>query len=256
MDRTSLNIFAKAPIPGTVKTRTSPPLSPAQCLRLHEALLNHTLARMRPLIAPGVEASLCLTGTLQGALELARRMDARGFEVDVQQGAHLGERLGHALTTRFGQGCSKVIFIGTDCPELGPEAVRDAIRALNRQEVVIGPARDGGYYLIGFAACLPEVLQGIPWGTSAVYEATLDRLRRRGVRWKPLEPRADLDTFGDLKQFCRRASKGGRPEMGTEAHLLATIEGLIQAVDRDSRGAAGVGARSVQPTARRGPVRR
>lgn len=228
MDRTSLNIFAKAPVPGTVKTRMSPPLSPAQCLRLHEALLNHTLARMQPLMALGVEASLCLTGTLQQALEHAGRMDARGFGVDVQCGSHLGERLSHALTTRVRQGFSKVIFVGSDCPCLGSKTVRDAIRALNRQEVVIGPAQDGGYYLIGFAACLPEILQGIPWGTPAVYESTLDRLRRRGVRWESLEPRADLDTFGDLKRFCRRASPGNRLEDGIDPSLFATIKELIQ----------------------------
>lgn len=228
MDRTSLNIFAKAPILGTVKTRMAPPLSPAQCLRLHEALLDHTLAQMRPLIAPGVEACLWLTGTLPEALEQAGRMEARGFGVDVQQGAHLGERLSHALTTRFSQGFSKVIFIGTDCPKLGSKTVRDAIRALNRQEVVVGPAQDGGYYLIGFAACLPEILQGIPWGTPAVYEATLDRLRQREVRWKSLERLADLDTVGDLKQFCLQASPGRCLQGGTDRALFATIKELIQ----------------------------
>ena len=227
MDRTSLNIFAKAPVPGTVKTRMSPPLSPAQCLRLHEALLNHTLARMRPLMASGVEASLCLTGTLEQALEHAGRMDARGFGVDVQHGAHLGERLSHALTTRLSQGFSKVIFVGADCPSLGSKTVRDAIRALNRQEVVVGPARDGGYYLIGFAARLPQVLQGIPWGTPAVYETTLDRLRRRGVRWKSLERKSDLDTFGDLKQFCRQARSRDHLEGGINPAFFATMEGLI-----------------------------
>ena len=235
MDGTSLNIFAKAPVLGTVKTRMSPPLSPAQCLRLHEALLNHTLARMRPLIASGVEARLYLTGTLQEALEQAGRMEAGGFGVDVQQGAHLGERLSHALTTRFGQGYSKVIFVGTDCPGLGSQTVRDAIRALNRQEVVIGPARDGGYYLIGFSASLPEILRGIPWGTPAVYETTLDRLRRREVRWKSLDPQADLDTFGDLKQFCRRASPRNRLEGGTDPALFATIKELIQEAGHDFR---------------------
>lgn len=233
MDRTSLNIFAKAPIPGTVKTRMSPPLSPAQCLRLHEALLNHTLARMRPLMASGVEASLCLTGTLEEALEQAARMEARGFEVDVQRGAHLGERLSHALTARFNQGFSKVVFVGTDCPELGAKTVRDAIRALSRQEVVIGPAQDGGYYLIGFAACLPEILQGIPWGTAAVRETTLDRLRRRGVGWKLLERQADLDTFTDLKQFCRRACPGKSLEDGIDPAFFATMEGLILEAGHD-----------------------
>lgn len=233
MDRTSLNIFAKAPVLGTVKTRMSPPLSPAQCLRLHRALLDHTLARMRPLIASGVEASLCLTGTLQEALEQAGRMDARGFRVDNQRGAHLGERLSHALTTRFRQGFSKVVFVGTDCPGLGSKTVRDAIRALNRQEVVIGPARDGGYYLIGFAACLPQILQAIPWGTSAVYETTLDRLRRRGVGWKSLGRRADLDTFGDLKRFRRRACPGKSPEAGIDPAFFATIEGLILEAGHD-----------------------
>lgn len=233
MDRTSLNIFAKAPVLGTVKTRMSPPLSPAQCLRLHRALLNHTLARMRPLIASGVEASLCLTGTPQQALEQAGRMNAQGFGVAAQRGAHLGERLGHALTTRFSQGYSRVIFIGTDCPGLGPKTVRDAIRALNRQEVVIGPARDGGYYLIGFAACFPEILQEIPWGTPAVYETTLDRLRRRGVRWKSLERQADLDTFRDLKQFRRRACQGNSLDDGIDPAFFATIEGLILEAGHD-----------------------
>ena len=230
---TSLNIFAKAPIPGTVKTRMSPPLSPAQCLRLHEALLNHTLARMRPLMASGVEARLCLTGTLEQALEQARRMEAGGFEVDVQRGAHLGERLSHALATRFNQGFSKVIFVGIDCPELGAKTVRDAIRALNRQEVAIGPAEDGGYYLIGFAARLPEILQGIPWGTPAVREATLDRLRRRGVGWKLLERQADLDTFADLKQFCRRACPGKSLEDGIDPAFFATMKGLILEAGHD-----------------------
>ncbi|MCY3759368.1 MAG: TIGR04282 family arsenosugar biosynthesis glycosyltransferase [Acidobacteria bacterium] len=233
MDRTSLNIFAKAPIPGTVKTRMSPPLSPAQCLRLHRALVNHTLARMRPLIASGVEASLCLTGTLREALEQAGPMDARGFSVDNQHGAHLGERLSHALTTRFRQGYSRVIFVGTDCPGLGSNNVRDAIRALDRQEVVIGPAQDGGYYLIGFAACLPEVLQGIPWGTPAVHETTLDRLRRRGVRWKSLGRLADLDNFGDLKQFCRQYCPGNSLEDGIDPDFFDTIEALILEAGHD-----------------------
>ena len=103
----------------------------------------------------------------------------------------------------------------------------------NGQEVVIGPAQDGGYYLIGFAACLPEILQGIPWGTPAVYEATLDRLRRRGVGWKLLERQADLDTFDDLKRFCRRASPGNRLEAGTDPALFATIEELIQEAGHD-----------------------
>lgn len=236
MDRTSLNIFAKSPVPGTVKTRMSPPLSPAQCLRLHRALLNHTLIRMRPLIATGVEASLCLTGTLQEALKQAVRLEAGGFGLDVQHGAHLGERLSHALTSRFSQGYSKVIFIGIDCPRLGSNTVRDAIRALNRQEVAIGPAQDGGYYLIGFAACLPEILQEIPWGTRAVYETTLDRLRQRGVRWKSLERQADLDTFGDLKEFCRRASPERRLQGGIDPALFATIKELIQEEGHDSRG--------------------
>ena len=233
MDRTSLNIFGKAPIPGTVKTRMSPPLSPAQCLRLHRALLDHTLARMRPLTASGVEASLCLTGTLEQALEHAGRMDARGFGVDIQRGAHLGERLSRALTNRVRQGFSKVIFVGTDCPGLRPKTIRDAIRALDRQEVVIGPAQDGGYYLIGFAACLPEILQGIPWGTPAVYETTLDRLRRRGVRWKSLERQADLDTFTDLKQFCRQACPGKSPKDGIDPAFFATMKGLILEAGHD-----------------------
>ena len=138
-----------------------------------------------------------------------------------------------------------MIFIGTDCPKLGSKTVRDAIWSLNRQEVVIGPAQDGGYYLIGFAACLPEILQGIPWGTPAVYGTTLDLLRRRGVRWKSLERQADLDTYSDMKRFCRQASPRGRLEGGIDPALFATIKGLIQEAGRDFRGSAQARARSI-----------
>ncbi len=230
MAKTSLNIFAKSPVLGTVKTRLSPPLSSAQCLRLHQALLSATLSRMRPLGSSEIDLVLCLTGRPGDALHEAHRLAAQGFAVEVQLGKHLGERLSNALTTRVREGYSKAIFIGTDCPGLRLETVRDAVDSLNGQEVVIGPANDGGYYLIGFASYLPDILQGIPWGTSSVYEKTVARLRRHSVRWKSLQWEADLDTFEDLKQFCRQPWRDVGSNAEIDQVLFATMEAIVKEV--------------------------
>ncbi len=236
MAKASLNIFTKSPLLGTVKTRMSPPLSSAQCLRLHQALLNHTLSQMRPLGSPEADLTLCLTGTLEEAMEAAHRLDTQGFGVDVQQGEDLGDRIRNTLATRVQTGYSKVLFIGTDCPRLCWETVRDAMDSLSDRDVVIGPAKDGGYYLVGFSGYVPEILQGIPWGTRAVYEKTVELLRRYSVRWKSLELESDLDTFDDLKQFCRQPWPGGGSNAEMDRGLWATMEDIVQEVCHDSQG--------------------
>src|SRR5262249_7393176 len=121
---TALVIFAKAPVVGTVKTRMQPPLSNQECLILHNALLRHTLAKLRSLENADVTTVLYLTGSLADAqrhiLDLALNPDV---QVEAQLGRDLGERLVNALARKFDEGFKKVIFIGTDTPLLSAREI-------------------------------------------------------------------------------------------------------------------------------------
>lgn len=199
---TALLIFAKAPVVGRVKTRMQPPLSNEESLILHKALLRLTLAKVRTLNSSDIAQVLYLTGNLADAqrhrLNLAL---APEFQVETQVGRDLGERLVNALQKKFDEGFKKVIFIGTDTPLLSAKEIRDAADELSHCDVVIGPAADGGYYLIGFSASIPAILEGIDWGSPRVYRQTVDLMRLHGVRWKPLVVESDLDTFENLKEL-------------------------------------------------------
>jgi len=179
-----------------------PPLSDQECLILYNALLRHTLTKIRALDKPDIRKVLYLTGKLTDAhrhsLDLAVTPD---IQVETQVGIDLGERLVNALEKKFDEGFSKVIFLGTDTPLLSTKRVEHAIDALSHCEVVIGPTLDGGYYLIGFSFCAPAILQGIDWGTPQVYLQTVDLMRLHQVRWKSLAIGSDVDTFEDLKEF-------------------------------------------------------
>lgn len=202
MTRTSINIFAKFPIIGTVKTRMNPPLSWKNCLELHQALIQNTLHQVQPLSRPSIDISVCMTGRLQQALDYAIDLNLpETISIDVQTGMNLGERLENILRIRVENNYSKVIFIGIDCPSLESNNIEEAIAILQHQDVVIGPALDGGYYLLGFSSYLPCILKGIDWGTPKVYQQTMVLLEEYLIQWARLVPKSDLDTFENLKEL-------------------------------------------------------
>jgi uncharacterized protein len=200
----ALLVFAKSPVAGSVKTRMQPPLSNQECLILHNALLRHTLMKIRTLDKPYITSVLYLTGSLVDAHQY--RLDlgvSPDIQIETQVGRDLGERLVNALEKKFDEGFRKVIFIGTDTPLLNAEDIGYAIKQLSQFEVVIGPTRDGGYALIGFSACIPAILKGIDWGTPRVCAQTFDLMRLHQVRWTSLAIGSDLDTFNDLSEVGR-----------------------------------------------------
>ncbi len=198
--KTAILVFAKSPASSRVKTRMQPPLSNQECWSLHNALLRYILAKLRGLDRPDTTTVLYLTGSLVEAhgykLSLGLTED---FEVDVQIGNDLGERMVNALEKKFDEGFGKLIFVGTDSPLLSAQQIAEAVEELSRYEVVIGPTLDGGYYLIGFSVPLPAVLKGISWGTPHVYQQTVDLLQLYRVRWKSLQIGSDVDTYEDLR---------------------------------------------------------
>lgn len=198
----ALLIFAKAPKPGKVKTRLLTAVSAEVAAGLHEACITDTLRLARGL--RGCDVFLFVAG---GAGYFRRMVKERGIRsrarVFPQRGAQLGARLENAFRKSFGMGYREVVVIGTDTPWMGAARLRAAFAALRGNHAVIGPAEDGGYYLLGMKKFVPGIFRGIPWSTERVLELTLDVAKGLKVRTKLLRMDFDLDRPEDLRRAAR-----------------------------------------------------
>jgi len=224
--QTCLIVFARTPVRGSVKTRMRPFLSEEDCLRLHSLLLRLWMRRLRDGDLGQVHKTVFLTAS--GPAEPDLKLDApEDVAVETQQGESLGERLSHALNQKWNEGFRKIVFIGTDSPVLGIEDLQAAFQALDQSEVVLGPATDGGYYLIGFSTLLPALFSGISWGTSEVFRETVQQLETNSIRWQCLRESFDLDTYEDLVNFHRLLKESPsvlpRPDDQELAALVARL---------------------------------
>lgn len=196
-------VFARFPEAGQAKTRLIPALGPERAAQLQAALTGRTLDITRRLcsVRP-CDLEVRFTG---GDESLMHSLFGAENRYSAQHGTCLGERLEHAVSAAF-MGCAKrVLVIGTDCPELEPAILDEAFEALSHADVVLGPAIDGGYYLIGLRENRPELFRGIDWGTQNVLRQTLESARRARRSVRQLRPFSDVDYPEDLLA-CRRVS--------------------------------------------------
>ena len=191
-------IMAKAPRPGTVKTRLCPPLLAAEAADLYRCFLVDKIAAV---------------GTLAGAQPVIAYTpdDARaefdglapGFSLVAQQGPDLGARLHSTLEGLLAAGHAGAIAIDSDTPTLPGAFLQKAVHYLSRPgpDVVLGPTEDGGYYLIGVRRAHRELFDGVPWSTSDVLDITLRRAADAGLRTACLPSWFDVDTPDDLERL-------------------------------------------------------
>lgn len=185
-------LVAKAPVPGRSKTRLVPPLSPEQAARLHEALLLDALGACRA-EAPGVGLLHAEAGEAPALSALA----GAGTPLVLQEGRGLAGALAGAIARFAGSG--PVALVSADVPGLPSGALGRACELLAAgTDVVLGPALDGGYWLLAMSAYHPEPFHEIPWSTPAVLGVTLARCADAGLRVELLEPWRDVDTLVDL----------------------------------------------------------
>jgi rSAM/selenodomain-associated transferase 1 len=192
--RQALLVFARAPVVGQAKTRLIPALGAAGAAALHAALVERTLQAMA-----GLSADLQLWCHPDPGHAFFRACATR-FPLDLERqvGTDLGQRMAQALAAALARYDSAVL-IGTDCPSLGADAVAQAFAVLQQgADVVLGPAADGGYYLVGLCRPQPPIFSGIDWGGDRVLSQTRSRLRQCRLDYRLLEPRQDLDTPADL----------------------------------------------------------
>jgi uncharacterized protein len=194
----ALIIFLRCPEPGCVKSRLATAIGPGPAARVYEKLLRRTLGiagdfkHQRPL----VDLFLFFT-PLEKKSEIEEAYPGP-WSFHCQQGTHLGQRMEEAFHEVMHQGYSQVLLVGTDLADLEPSDFNDAFQALNEGYSALGPAADGGFYLIGLDRPCPSVFQSEVWSTNGIFARTEHVLLHAGLRAKPLQKRRDIDTPEDL----------------------------------------------------------
>ena len=212
----ALIVFVKEPRPGAVKTRLAAALGDEHAAAIYRALAEEEVRRTRP--ASGEYERLFFFTPAEAGPALARWFPGETFLP--QKGDDLGRRMANAFEAAFARGARRVAIVGTDVPGVSRELVKEALLALGDHDLVVGPARDGGYYLLALDRPRPLLFDAIPWSTSAVLSATAERAAVLGLRLSVLEPLADIDTLDDL----RREWKVIRPLLATHPDVTAAVE--------------------------------
>jgi uncharacterized protein len=217
-DRDRLLIFTRYPQPGKAKTRLIPALGPVKAADLQRQMTEHTLAQVQLLTATQpLSVEIWYAGT-EAETETSDRDQMQTWlgtqwSYQLQRGADLGERLIQAIQTAFDQGMQRVVTIGTDCPGLDAARLQQALQRLDHHDLVLGPATDGGYYLIGLRRFLPELFVDMPWGSETVLQQTLAAAEKLGLTIAALDPLTDVDRPADL--WVWEAAQSARLESGT-----------------------------------------
>jgi rSAM/selenodomain-associated transferase 1 len=193
----TLIVMIRALRPGHGKRRIAQVVGDAVALEVSTQLTRRQIASL-PLDG---EKVICFTPDEAG--DELRREFGDGFRYVAQGVGPLGERLSRISRVECDRNSEGVILLGTDCPELGDERLKQARRSLRTQDAVLGPAWDGGYYLLGFRKWQPELFEGIEWGTETVRTETEERLRRLGWNWELLPMLRDVDTWLDVLEGQR-----------------------------------------------------
>lgn len=191
-----LIIFTRYPEPGKTKTRLIPALGNLGAANLQRKMTEHTIFQVQELqkkIAISMEVRFA-----GGNLQLMQDWLGLDLVYQSQGEGDLGSRMARSLFDAFESGADKVIIIGTDCPGVNAQILTTAFEELHTFDLVLGPALDGGYYLIGLCQPIPELFANIEWGTAQVFQKTLEIARNINLSHVNLSPLADIDRPEDL----------------------------------------------------------
>lgn len=189
-------LFTRYPRPGRVKTRLIPALGSVGAAHLQRRMTERSWATVCSLVAtPEYDAEVRYQGGNQHDMT---DWLGEGVIMRPQGDGDLGDRLKRAFADSFREGNQRVVIVGSDCPSLTAQHLAQALRVLRTHKLTIGPASDGGYYLIGLSRPVPQLFEGITWGSSTVLGQTLSAASRIGVEPLLLETLSDVDRPEDL----------------------------------------------------------
>ncbi|TXK49099.1 glycosyltransferase [Pontibacter qinzhouensis] len=195
MNENLLIIFARNPEKGKVKTRLAKDLGDEKALAVYKQLLLHTLQVAEQV--PTADKAVYYAELPKPAANHTKQP----YHTFTQKGQDLGERMHAAFVAAFEAGYKQVVLIGSDCPELAPAHLHTAFEQLRQHPVVIGPATDGGYYLIGTSEPLSELFLNRTWSTDQVLQQTQQTLQALGKTAFLLPTLSDIDIASDLAKF-------------------------------------------------------
>ncbi|MDH3583851.1 MAG: TIGR04283 family arsenosugar biosynthesis glycosyltransferase [Phycisphaerae bacterium] len=225
--RPRLIVFTRFPDAGRTKTRLIPALGTEGAARLHEQMVRRTLTLARDLQGRGVcDLEVCYDGASAEAMQ--RRFGPGRYRP--QCSGDLGQRLAEAFVRASAEGCPAALAIGTDCPLLEGPLVQEAIDRLRRADVVVGPADDGGYYLLALRRPQPQLFQDVEWGSEKVLAQTRERAAEAGLKLASLRNLPDVDRPEDLPVWEAALASDTAPPLSVivptlneAAHLAATL---------------------------------
>jgi len=220
----ALVVFGKAPIPGQVKTRLCPPLTPDEAATLQGSLVLDVVERARAAAKSGRYDCVFACAPSRDHVFFKVLEDRQGLRLLDQIGDDLGARMHRTFQELFERGYQQVVMVGTDVPTLPGSTFGAAFRALQDHDLVLGPALDGGYYLIGLNRPAPDLFAGIPWSTDQVAALTRKKAEGLGLKTALLSPYRDLDRLEDLQALigeAKSASKTFSPRTAGVLHTLA-----------------------------------
>ena len=238
MSESCILFFVKYPEPGKVKTRLGEVVGNDKAAMLYRHFVQDMLQGLARLHA---DLHICY---VPGDADLPEKFKAwlgPQHMFAAQQGLDLGERMKHAMQKAFDDGYDRVALMGSDIPDYPCELVQKALNDLQHYDAAIGPAFDGGYYLIGFRkdSFCPDVFDGIRWGEADVYQPTVEKMRRARLEVLQLPDWNDVDTVWDLNVLYRTNKNSSFRRSSTYA-LLRENDALIRQYDIDLPGMAPV----------------
>jgi uncharacterized protein len=196
-------LFTRYPHPGKCKTRLLPIYSAEAAAEIHRQLVSHSEKTIRNYLAQHNKTTYHIHYTGASVKEMKRWLGEQSFVK--QQGKNLGERMARALDKAL-QSAGRCLLIGSDCPDITPELLRNAFTVLQKKDIVLGPAYDGGYYLVGINKTLsPKQIEhlftDVPWSSENVLTTTLERIKELQLTFHLLPKLHDIDTPDDLQYF-------------------------------------------------------
>jgi rSAM/selenodomain-associated transferase 1 len=226
-DATHLAVFAKYWQPGYVKTRLAASVGAAAAAELYRELLRATLGRFEN----RAQRCVLVYTPAKRRSEFAALLRGMSWELEPQSGGDLGERLWAHLARAVRCGARRLVVLGSDAPQVPPQRVAEAFALLGQHDAVLGPATDGGYYLLGCRAAepeqLPPIFHDMPWSAATLLQRTQARLQAAGMAAALLDAAFDVDTLPDVYRLHRTLASESPGDVSLEP-LRDAIAALIR----------------------------
>jgi rSAM/selenodomain-associated transferase 1 len=192
-----LIVFLKYPEPGRVKTRLARDIGWKNASLIYSEIAQSVIGKVSK---SSEYETLIFFDPPEKKEDVRRWLKNANLNLLPQEGNPLGERMLNAFEKAFSLGAKSAVIIGTDCMEVSDKTVLEAFQALREVDAVLGPARDGGYYLLGLNRALPWIFKDIKWSTSLVLSQTIKKIEEKKLRFKLLKTLTDIDTVRDLSK--------------------------------------------------------